>query len=94
MKSRNFILVIKKMININILNRIKTKITNWKKNQQWKKIDNEKTINVNILNVKFANITNLKLFKYANMFLIKRLTIFFEKTSFTILIVMIYLFII
>ncbi len=63
---KNF--VIKKFINIDILNDIKTKNCH-KKNKIDKKIDNEKTINDNILNVKFVNMLNLRSFKYANMFI-------------------------
>ncbi len=43
-----------------------------KKNNNDKKIDNEKTINDNISNVKFANMTNLISFKYVNMFINKK----------------------
>ncbi len=49
------------------------------KNNNEKKIDNEKTTNVNILNVKFVNMTNLKLFKYANMFINKTFNNFLWK---------------
>jgi hypothetical protein len=36
-----------------------------------KKIDNEKTAENDISNIKFANMTNLKSFKYANIFINK-----------------------
>jgi hypothetical protein len=60
------------MIDINILNDIKTEhYQSKKKDNNEKKIDNEKITNVNISNVKFANMTNLKSFKYASMFINK-----------------------
>ncbi len=40
-----------------------------KKSITIKKIDNDKTINDDISNVKFVNMTNLKSFKYASMFI-------------------------
>jgi hypothetical protein len=60
----------KKIIDINILNDIKTKDCKSKNNND-KKSDNEKTTENDISDIKFANMTNLKLFKYANMFINK-----------------------
>jgi hypothetical protein len=70
LKSRELFFVIKKIIDINILNDIKTEDC-YNKNNNDKKSDNEKTTNNDISNVKFANMTNLKSFKYANMFIKK-----------------------
>jgi hypothetical protein len=70
LKSRELFFVIKKIIDINILNDIKTKDYKNKNNND-KKFDNEKIANDNISNVKFVNMTNLKLFKYINMFIKK-----------------------
>jgi hypothetical protein len=54
------------------LNDIKTENCKRKeKDNNEKKIDNEKTTKMNISNVKFANMTNLKSFKYVNMFIYK-----------------------
>jgi hypothetical protein len=69
LKSRELFFVIKKIIDIDILNDIKTK--DCKKNNNDKKSDNEKTAKNDILNIKFANMTNLKSFKYASMFINK-----------------------
>jgi hypothetical protein len=69
LKSREFFFVIKKIIDTDILDDIKTE--NCKKNNNDKKFDNEKTTKNDISNVKFANITNLRSFKYANMFINK-----------------------
>jgi hypothetical protein len=87
---------IKKIIDTNILNDIKTKDC-YKKNSNDnndKKIDNEKTTENDISNVKFANMTNLRLFKYASMFINKTFNNLLWKALFTILIVMIHLFMI
>jgi hypothetical protein len=73
LKSRKFFFSIKKTIDIDILNDIKTK-NYFKKNNNDnndKKSDNEKTAENDISDVKFANMKNLKLFKYANMFIYK-----------------------
>jgi hypothetical protein len=70
LKSREFFFIIKRIIDINILNDIKTE--NYKsKNNNDKKFDNEKTAENDISNVKFANMTNLNVFKYASMFINK-----------------------
>ncbi len=54
------------------MNDIKTENCKRKeKDNNEKKIDNEKTTKMNISNVKFANMTNLKSFKYVNMFIYK-----------------------
>jgi hypothetical protein len=73
LKSREFFFLIRKIIDINILNDIKTK-DYFKKNNNDnndKKSDNKKTTENDITNVKFVNMTNLKSFKYANMFINK-----------------------
>jgi hypothetical protein len=69
LKSREFFFVIKKIIDTDFLNDIKTK--NCKKNNNDKKIDNEKTAEDIISNIKFVNMTNLRSFKYANTFINK-----------------------
>jgi hypothetical protein len=56
-----FFFVIKKIININILNNIKTKNCKLKNNND-KKFDNKKTTKNNISDIKFTNMTNLKSF--------------------------------
>ncbi len=61
--------VIKKIIDIDILNDIKTE--DYKKNNNDKKFDNKKTAEDDISNVKFTNMTNLRSFKYASMFINK-----------------------
>jgi hypothetical protein len=70
LKSQEFFFVIKKIIDIDILNDIKTEDYKSKNNND-KKSDNEKTAKNDISNIKFANRTNLKSFKYANMFINK-----------------------
>ncbi len=73
LKSRKLFFSIKKIINIDILNDIKTK-DYFKKNNNDnndKKSDNEKSAENDISDVKFANMTNLRSFKYANMFINK-----------------------
>jgi hypothetical protein len=70
LKSREFFFAIKKIIDIDILNDIKTEDCKSKENND-KKSDNEKTAENDISNIKFANMTNLKSFKYANMFINK-----------------------
>ncbi len=70
MKSRKFFFIIQKIIDIDILNDIKTKNRKLKNNND-KKFDNEKTVENDISNIKFTNITNLKSFKYVNMFINK-----------------------
>ncbi len=72
MKSRSFFYAIQKIINIDILNDIKTKQCKSKeKNNNEKKSNNEKITNDDISNVKFANMINLKSSKYVNMFIKK-----------------------
>jgi hypothetical protein len=63
LKSREFFFVIKKIIDINILNDIKTKDCKSKDNND-KKSDNKKTAEDDISDVKFANMTNLRSSKY------------------------------
>jgi hypothetical protein len=75
LKSRELFFVIKKIIDINILNDIKTEDCKSKNNND-KKSDNEKTAEDDTLNIKFANMTNLKSFKYASMFINKTLNNF------------------
>jgi hypothetical protein len=70
LKSREFFFVIKKIIDIDILNDIKTEDCKSKNNND-KKFDSEKTAEDDISNVKFANMTNLRSFKYASMFINK-----------------------
>ncbi len=70
LKSREFFFIIKKIININILNDIKIKNCKLKDNND-KKFDNEKTAENDTLNIKFANMIDLKSFKYASMFINK-----------------------
>jgi hypothetical protein len=70
LKSREFFFVIKKIIDIDIFNDIKTKDCKLKNNNN-KKSDNEKTTENDISNIKFANMINLKSFKYVNMFINK-----------------------
>jgi hypothetical protein len=64
---------IKNIINIDILNDIKTEDCYKKnnKNNNDKKSDKEKTAENDISNVKFVNMTNMKLFKYASLFINK-----------------------
>jgi hypothetical protein len=73
LKSRKLFFLIKKIIDIDILNDIKTKNCFKKSNNDNndKKSDNEKTAENDISNIKFANMTNLTSFKYANMFINK-----------------------
>ncbi len=71
LKLRKLFFSIKKIIDIDILNNIKTedyfKKNNNDKND--KKSDNEKTAEDDISDVTFANLTNMRLFKYASMFI-------------------------
>jgi hypothetical protein len=69
LKSRKPFFVIKKIIDIDILNDIKTK--NCKKDNNDKKSDSEKTAEDDTSDIKFANMTNLRSFKYASMFINK-----------------------
>ncbi len=73
LKSRKFFFLIKKIIDIDILNDIKTEdcFKKSNNNNNDKKSDSEKTAKDDISNVKFANMTNLRSFKYANMFINK-----------------------
>jgi hypothetical protein len=73
LKSWKLFFSIKKIIDTDILNDIKTEDCFRKSNNDNndKKSDNEKTTKDDILNVKFANMTNLRSFKYANMFINK-----------------------
>jgi hypothetical protein len=74
LKSRSFFYAIQRIIDIDILNDIKTKqCKSEEKNNNEKKFNNEKTTDDNISNVKFANITSLKSSKYVNMFIKKTL---------------------
>jgi hypothetical protein len=66
LKSRSFFYAFQKIINIDILNDIKAKQCKSKE-----KNENEKTINDDISNVKFANMTNRKSLKYVNFFINK-----------------------
>jgi hypothetical protein len=61
LKSRSFFFyAFQKIINIDILNNIKTEqCKSKKKNNNDEKFNNEKIINNDILNVKFANMINL-----------------------------------
>jgi hypothetical protein len=78
LKLRELFFFIKKIIDINILNDIKTKDCYNKSNND-KKSNNEKTANDDISNVKFVNMTNLKSSKYANMFIKKTFNNFLWK---------------
>jgi hypothetical protein len=82
LKSREFFFVIKKIINIDILNDIKIKDCFKKNNNDNndKNSENEKTAENVISNVKFANITNLRSFKYVNMFINKTFNNFLWKS--------------
>ncbi len=72
LKSWSFFYAFQRIININILNDIKTKQCKSKeKNNNDKKFNNEKTANDDILNVKFANITSRRSSKYFNLFINK-----------------------
>jgi hypothetical protein len=72
LKSRSLFYTFERIIDIDILNNIKTEQCKSKeKDNNDKKIDNEKTANNDISNVQFANMTNLKSFKYVNMFINK-----------------------
>jgi hypothetical protein len=73
LKSQKFFFLIKKIIDIDILNDSKTKNCFKESNNDNndKKSDNEKTAENNTSDVKFANMTNLKSFKYASMFVNK-----------------------
>jgi hypothetical protein len=73
LKSRKFLFSIKKIIDINSLNDIKTEDCYRKNNNNNndKKINNEKTTKDDISSVKFVNMINLKSFKYTNMFINK-----------------------
>jgi hypothetical protein len=70
LKSWKLFFVIKKKIDIDILNVIKTKNCKSKNNNNKKSV-NEKTTENDISDIKFANMTNLRSFKYANMFINK-----------------------
>jgi hypothetical protein len=69
LKSREFFFAIKKIIDTDILNDIKTE--DCKKDNNDKKSDNEKSTEDDTSDIKFANITNLRSFKYASMFINK-----------------------
>jgi hypothetical protein len=81
-ENRNFYHVVKKFVDINILNDIKKKDCKWrsKKNKNDKKFDNEKTAENDILNIKFVNITSIKLFKYESLFINKTFNKFLWKS--------------
>ncbi len=70
LKSQELFFVIKKIIDIDILNDIKTKDCKSKNNND-KKSDSEKTTKNDTSNVKFVNMTNLRSSKYASMFINK-----------------------
>jgi hypothetical protein len=82
LKSRKLFFSIKKIIDIDILNDIKTKDCFKKSNNDNndKKFDNEKTAENDISDVKFANMTNLRSFTYANMFINKTFNNFLWKS--------------
>jgi hypothetical protein len=73
LKSRKFFFSIKKIIDIDILNDIKTEDCFKKSNNDNndKKSDNEKKAKNDTVDLKFASMTNLKSFKYAKMFINK-----------------------
>jgi hypothetical protein len=72
LKSRSFFYAFQEIINIDILNDIKTEqCKSKKKYKNDKKIDSEKKQEDDISNVKFVNITNMKSFKYTNLFINK-----------------------
>jgi hypothetical protein len=78
LKSRSFFYAIQKIIDIDILNDIKTKQCKLKeKNNNDKKFNSEKSTNDDISNIKFINMTNLKSSKYVNMFIKKTFNNFF-----------------
>jgi hypothetical protein len=78
LKSRSFFYTFQRIIDINILNDIKTEQCKSKeKNNNDKKFNNEKTTNDNISNVKFANMINRKSLKYVNLFINKTFNNFF-----------------
>jgi hypothetical protein len=72
LKSRSFFYAFQRIINIDILNDIKTEqCKSKKKNNNDKKSNNEKTTNDDISNVKFVNMTNRESSKYVNLFINK-----------------------
>jgi hypothetical protein len=72
LKSRSFFYAFQKIINIDILNNIKTEQCKSKeKNNDDKKFNNEKTADDDISNVKFANMITRKSSKYVNLFINK-----------------------
>ncbi len=72
MKSRSFFYAFQRIIDIDILNDIKTEQCKSKeKNNNDKKFNNEKTTNDDISDVKFANMTSRESSKYANLFINK-----------------------
>jgi hypothetical protein len=83
LKSRKFFFSIKKIINIDILNDIKTEDCFKKSNNDNndKKSDNEKITKNDTSDIKFANMTNLKSFKYASMFINKTFNNFLWKSD-------------
>ncbi len=82
LKSRKFFFSIKKIIDIDILNDIKTKDCFRKSinDNNDKKSDNEKTAKDDTSNIKFANMTNLRSYKYASMFINKTFNNFLWKS--------------
>jgi hypothetical protein len=72
-ENRNLYHVVKKFVDIDILNDIKEEDCKWRsrKNKNDKKFDNEKTAKNDISNVKFVNMTSIKSFKYASLFINK-----------------------
>jgi hypothetical protein len=78
LKSRSFFYTFQKIINIDILNDIKTKQCKSKeKDNNDKKSNNEKTANDDISDVEFANMTSRKSSKYVNLFINKTFNNFF-----------------
>jgi hypothetical protein len=85
LKSRKFFFSIKKIIDIDILNDIKTencyrKNNNDNNDNNDKKPDHERTAEDDISNVKFVNMTSMKSFKYANLFINKTFNNFLWKS--------------
>ncbi len=95
LKSRSLFYALQRIIDIDILNDIKAEQCKSKeKDNNDKKFNNEKTANDDISDVKFVNMTSRKSSKYVNLSINKTFNNFFEEALFTILIVMIHLFMI
>jgi hypothetical protein len=69
----NLYYVVKKFVDIDILNDIKKEDCKWrsKRNKNDKKSNNEKTAKNDISDVKFVDMTSMKSFKYAHLFINK-----------------------